>query len=471
MFNRRGLSLGLAVLALGVSDSVAHAQPSPASFTGSWNGMLDLGAAKLTLVLHVSADPDGGFQGTMDSPDQGAMGIPASEVVVEGRTLRFAVAPLGVSIAAELSEDGDTLTGRFSQGPTEIPVTFSRGEAAAPDRPQNPSLPLPYRSEEVTVPNSGADITLAGTLTLPAGTGPFPAVVLVSGSGPQDRDESLLGHKPFLVLSDHLTRAGIAVLRYDDRGVGGSTGDFSASTSEDFASDALAAVDFLRTRRDVATVGIVGHSEGGLVGPMAAALSDAVGFVVMLAGPGITGAEIIELQSRLIARAEGATDEMVQLNAAVQAKMFQILQKEPDAARAEPLLKAALTEAAASLPEEESTPAAIDAQVRQVNSPWFRYFLTYDPRPTLARVKVPVLALNGSLDLQVPAEVNLREVGAALQEGRNPDFTTRELPGLNHLFQQAETGAPSEYRTISETMNPVALEAVSGWILERFANR
>ena len=314
-------------------------------------------------------------------------------------------------------------------------------------------------------------VILAGTLTLPEGPGPFPGAVLVTGSGPQDRDETLFGHKPFLVLSDHLTRAGIAVLRYDDRGVGRSTGDFSVATSEDFTSDALAAVAFLKARKGVGGVGIVGHSEGGIVGPLAAVRSDAVAFVVMLAGPGIPGCEIIQLQSELINRAEGAPEEVIRLNKDTQARLFAIVDGEPDPRAALPLLRSALERASAALPQGGSTPQAIEAQIAQINSPWFRFFLTYDPRPTLEAVTVPVLALNGSLDLQVPAEVNLHEVGAALAKGQNPDATTRLLPGLNHLFQQAETGSPSEYARIPETMNPVALEAVSSWILERLGSR
>jgi hypothetical protein len=284
-----------------------------------------------------------------------------------------------------------------------------------------------------------------------------------------------MGHKPFLVLADHLTRKGIAVLRYDDRGVGGSTGSFPIATSEDFTSDALEAVAFLKDRSDVGAVGIAGHSEGGLIGPMAAARSADVAFVVMLAGPGLPGDEILYLQGALIARAEGASDAQAAANLEIQKRLFAIVRAQPDTAAAAQELRHALQEAVATLPaetrrqmESELAPAALEAQVRQVNSPWFRFFLTYDPRPTLERVRVPVLALNGSLDLQVPAEENLRGVGEALKRGGNADVTTRLLPGLNHLFQTARTGGPSEYATITETMSPTALEAVSSWILERF---
>lgn len=478
---RSALLPALFVLATAVPFPPLGAQvsPGPQAFQGVWSGTLDVGAAKLRLVFHVSAAAGGALSGTMDSPDQGAAGIPATSVSAQGSTLRFAVANIGMTYEGTLSADGTKLEGTFTQGAARVPLTLTRGDAPPPpERPQNPKPPLPYRVEDVAVPNATAGVRLAGTLTLPEGPGPFPAVVLVSGSGPQDRDESLMGHKPFLVLADHLTRKGIAVLRYDDRGVGKSTGRFSAATSEDFTSDALAAVAFLKARADMGTVGIAGHSEGGLIGPLAASRSPDVGFVVMLAGPGVPGDEILYAQGALITRAEGASEAQAAASRKIQEAMFAVIRAQPDSAAAVTELQHALQQAMAALPqdirsgmESELTPAALDAQIRQVNSPWFRFFLTYDPRPTLEKVRVPVLALNGSLDLQVPAESNLHEVEAALKRGGNADVTARLLPGLNHLFQTAHTGSPSEYAQITETMSPVALEAVSSWILERFARR
>jgi pimeloyl-ACP methyl ester carboxylesterase len=469
-----------AVLACGffVPPRGAAAQgPGAERYVGTWEGVLDVGSARLRLVLHVRRAGDGSMSGTLDSPDQGASEIPATEVSVSGGALRFVVASIGMTYTATLQPDGVRMAGTFVQGAAELPLELARSsedagtEATPPRRPQNPKPPLPYAEEEVVVPSEhGA--TLAGTLTVPPGAGPFPAAVLVSGSGAQDRDETVFGHKPFLVLSDHLTRQGIAVLRYDDRGVGSSTGDFATATSEDFATDALAAVAFLKARADIGPVGIVGHSEGGLVGPMAAARSDDVDYVVMMAGPGLTGEEIVILQGQLIARAQGAPEASIRTNAETQRRLFEIVRTEPDTAVAASRLRVALAEPIAGLPEDQraqaGSPEALEAQVRQVNSPWFRFFLTYDPRPTLERVRVPILALNGENDLQVPAEADLREVEAALRRGGNPDATTRLLPGLNHLFQTSATGSPADYGTIEETMAPAALDAVSAWILERF---
>lgn len=469
-----GIALALLLTSLATAPAMAQEQPDEV-LVGTWEGELDTGAAKLPIVFHIQRGEDGSLSATMDSPAQGAFGIPVSSVSLEDRAVTLEIAAVGGGYTGTLSDDGSAIEGTWSQGPASLPLNVTKSEggaAGAPSRPQEPTLPLPYRVEEVTVPNGEAGVELAGTLTLPEGDGPFPAAVLVSGSGPQDRDEALMGHRPFYVLSDHLTRQGIAVLRYDDRGVGGSTGDFATATSEDFASDALAAVAWLRQRPEIdpEAVGIVGHSEGGLVGPMAAVRSTDVAYVVMLAGPGLPGADILMAQGELIAKAMGTPDSVVALNTRTQKRMIDAVMGEPDRDDAAALLRGILDEAIATLPAEarEQAEQTKETQIAQINSPWFRYFLSYDPRPTLRRLRVPVLALNGEKDLQVPWEANLEAIEQALREGGNPDFTVRMLPGLNHLFQTADTGAPAEYGMIEETMSPVALEAVSDWILERF---
>jgi pimeloyl-ACP methyl ester carboxylesterase len=282
----------LAAFAMGPSG--ASAQDS--SVVGTWRGTLVAGPQQLDIVFHLDVTDEGTLSGSMDVPAQGATGIPLTTVSVEDGTLRLTFpVPGGGAYEGTLSADGRTVSGTFTQAGQPFPMELSRSDRAPsrPARPQEPTLPVPYVVEDLSFDNAVGGVTLAGTLTLPEGDGPFPAAVLVSGSGPQDRDESLLGHKPFLVLADHLTRHGIAVLRYDDRGVGGSSGDFSAATSEDFADDALAGIAHLANdpRIDADAIGIVGHSEGGIVGPMAARHSNSVSYVVMLAGPGVTGLE------------------------------------------------------------------------------------------------------------------------------------------------------------------------------------
>jgi pimeloyl-ACP methyl ester carboxylesterase len=303
--------------------------------------------------------------------------------------------------------------------------------------------------------------------------------VLITGSGPQDRDETVAGHRPFLVLADHLTRHGVAVLRYDDRGFGESSGNFASATSNDFAADVLAAVAYLKTRNDIDAkrIGLMGHSEGGLVAPIVAAHSRDVAFVVLLAGPGVKGIDILLLQAEKIARAGGTPDRLIQLNQKAQRSLFAVAQEEQDTAVAARRMRAVMQMFIDSLTAEDRrtlgfTDAAsnslIETMVRQVNGPWFRYFLDYDPRGNLEHVTVPVLALNGEKDLQVPHEQNLPTIEAALRAGGNQDITIRLLPGLNHLFQTAKTGSPSEYAGIEETFAPAALDVISSWITQRF---
>jgi pimeloyl-ACP methyl ester carboxylesterase len=342
-----------------------------------------------------------------------------------------------------------------------------------PNRPQEPKPPLPYDAEDVTYSNPRANITLAGTLTRPRGGGPFPVVLLITGSGPQDRDETVMSHKPFLVLSDFLTRQGLAVLRVDDRGVGKSTGNFSASNSGDFADDVLAGIEYLKTRKDIdpKRIGLVGHSEGGIIAPIVAGKSKDVAFIVLLAGVGVPAEDLMVRQASLIMKANGATDDVVKVNETAQREMFAIVRAEKDPEVAGPKLREvgdALTKKLAALDPAlaEAGKAGIEGSVQMVNSPWFRYWLTFDPAATLKRVQVPVLALNGSRP-SGRSEQNLPAIEKALREGGNQDVTVEELPGLNHLFQSATTGSPAEYATIEETMAPVAMKKISDWILAR----
>jgi uncharacterized protein len=347
-------------------------------------------------------------------------------------------------------------------------IQDTTANGAALNRPQEPKKPYPYDEEEVAYENKRDGVKLAGTLTFPRGKGPFPAVLLITGSGPQDRDESLLGHKPFLVLADYLTRQGIAVLRVDDRGVGGSTGSVPNSTTENFAADVMAGVEFLRARKEIdpKQIGLIGHSEGGLIAPMVAAQNGDVAFIVLMAGAGLTGEEILYMQGAMIMKASGASAGQLAKQRATQESMFKILKEEKDPAAAEKRLREEMSK---SLTEEEKKKSeqTIAAHIKLANTPWFRYYLTLDPRPALRKVKCPVLALNGENDLQVSANENLREIGAALKAGGNNDVTIARLPKLNHLFQTSETGSPNEYIKIEETIAPVALKTIGDWILKR----
>jgi pimeloyl-ACP methyl ester carboxylesterase len=432
---------------------------------GTWSGTLEAGGMRLRLVLHLASRPQGGFAARIDSLDQGATGLPVDEVTLRDRTLSLRMRSLGASYTGTLGHDGNTISGEWIQGGA-LPLVFRRGAPPeAPRRPQEPRRPLPYREEDVTFQSAAAK--LAGTLTLPKGKGPFPAVVLLTGSGPQDRDGALAGHKPQLVLADHLTRQGIAALRYDDRGFGRSTGRFQSATTADLADDAQAGLALLRTRTEVdpRRAGLVGHSEGALVAALVASRTPDVGFVVLLAGTGVNGEAVLYEQGAQIARATGLSAEMAAQQKSVQQALFTIVKEESDSAAARRKLEAVLGPALAQLPPEQRA-AAVEARVEQALTPWLRAFLAYDPVPALRAVKCPVLALFGEKDLQVPPSQNAGPVEAALKEGGNADSVVRVLPGLNHLFQTATTGLPAEYGSIEETIAPAALTAVSDWIAQ-----
>lgn len=443
---------------------------------GLWLGTLQVqGGAELRILFNISTRPDGSVNVTMDSLDQRAKGIPVEVVTYKESKLHLGVKSVPGTFDGTLKEDGKTIEGEWKQSGLTLPLVLNIiDETPEIRREQDPVKPYPYDEEEIVYENEESGVKLAGTLTIPRSEGPFPAVILITGSGQQNRDEEILGHRPFLVLSDYLTRRGIAVLRVDDRGIGGSTGNFSQATTEDFAGDVLAGIEYLKSREEIdpTRVGLIGHSEGGLIAPLVAVESLDVAFIVMMAGPGLTGEEILYLQSDLIARAEGADNETIARNDALMKSMYSVVKEEQNNTIAAEKLRKLLTDELANMSEEERqnsgySEASLDAQVQALLSPWMRHFLTYDPGPTLMEVKCPVLAINGEKDLQVPPEENLQAIEEALKAGGNEDYTVKELSGLNHLFQTAQTGSPSEYAKIEETISPAALELIGGWILER----
>lgn len=341
-------------------------------------------------------------------------------------------------------------------------------------RPQEPLKPYPYLSEEVTFQNTQASITLAGTLTLPSAEGNYPAVILISGSGAQNRDEEISGHRPFLIIADHLTKNGIAVLRYDDRGIGKSTGDFRAATTVDFAADVASAVAYLKTRKEINKdkIGLIGHSEGGIVAPMVASSSEDVSFIVLLAAPGIEIKKVLMMQQELIPRALGASESDVQKSIAISEKAFQMISTTDDRQTLKADLAKLIEENYDNIPAKLRPPKMTKEQIvamqsDMLSSPWYQNLLNYDPAPTLEKVTCPVLALNGEKDIQVTPKENLTGISDALKKGGNINVTIKELPNLNHLFQECETGSLMEYETIEQTFSPVALRETSDWILKK----
>jgi len=433
---------------------------------GDWHGELETPMGSLTLVIRIKTTDSGELIGTLESPDQApGAEMPLTTIEVEGQNLEFTLAAANIRYEA-IWEDGSWV-GTFHQG-GQLPLTLEPGlpEPRA-KKPQEPDGPLPYDSIGATIENPYAEgVTLAGTLTTPRGDGPFPGVVLITGSGPQDRDQSLMGHKPFLVLADQLTRRGIAVLRYDDRGFGHSTGQFAGATSTDFALDARAALEFLRRHPKVRTdaVGFVGHSEGGMIAPLVVEAGGDPNFLVLLAGPGTDLVQLLVSQSRLMGLAEGEDAETLDRREPLLRDLFEATANsetvEQAIERLEDLLTDEMVQVLGATPEQR--PLVIEA----LSAPWMRALLKHDPAGALSKVRVPVLALNGSLDLQVPARENLGAIANALRE--NLDTTTTELPGLNHLFQPATTGALSEYAQIETTFDPDTIELIATWINSRF---
>jgi len=481
VWKQGGMSLPLMLKRTeGISETKKPAEPKTApspgkeGIEGMWMGTLSFSGTELRVVFHISKNAEGKLTATLDSPDQGAKDIPVEEVTFQNNHLHINAKSIGGIYEGDMQEGKPGIDGKWTQGGMSIPLVLERIDKV-PElvRPQEPKPPYPYIEKEVTYENKKAGITLAGTLTLPSAGAPFPAVLLITGSGAEDRDETVFGHRPFLVLADYLTRRGIAVLRVDDRGVGKSTGTTAKATSQDFAGDALAGVEYLKSLKEINPnqIGLLGHSEGGIIAPMVAIQSPDVAFIVMMAGTGLTGEKILYLQSALIYKAEGVSDETIAKDRKLKEKIFAVIKQESDTAAAAKKMRQLMTDAMAQMDEKEKqalsySPEMVDMSIQQLLIPWFRYFLTYDPAPTLMKVKCPVLAINGEKDLQVPPKENLTAIDEVLKAGGNPDVTVKELPGLNHLFQKAETGSPSEYAKIEETISPEALDMIGNWIIE-----
>ena len=429
---------------------------------GVWSGSI---ANSLRVIVQFNKPADGQWEATLSVPAQNLV-TRVENVTVTPEKIGFALPRLKASYAATWNEQDQSWQGAWTQGRT-TPLNLKRTtlEASKPKRPQEDAIAArtpDYSSNEVGFDNDAAKVKLAGTFTVPQGKGPFPAVVLVHGSGPINRDSEVLGHKTFLVLADHLSRQGIAVLRYDKRGVGKSTGNRSEATTLDLAADAEAAVRFLRSRPEVDTrrIGVIGHSEGGLIAPLLASRDPGLAFVVMLAGPGVRGDRLLPEQLALTARARGAPEQAIAKDRVLNQALFAAMVTEPS-------LEAARAKAGLILAEAErkgDLPAGMGASaLERFGTPWFRALLSHEPTPVLQAVRQPILVLNGERDLQVPADMNLSAIRTALQG--NKRAVIKELPGLNHLFQTSQTGAIGEYGEIEETFAPAALETIGRWIV------
>lgn len=437
---------------------------------GVWQAALETHGMRLRLQLHVSHDVDKQLIAALDSLDQGVSGLPANRLSLKEGVFHFEVPAVAGVFEGVLDAAKKTLSGNWSQTGADAALQFKRSdEPLAVRRPQNPVSPIPYREEAITFSNSMAKVELAGTLTLPKGPGPFPAAILIAGSGPHDRDEALAGHRPFLIIADSLTRNGIAVLRYDKRGIGGSTGSVDNSTTLDFAADVQAAISYLKSRKeiDAKRIGLLGHSEGAMIAPYVANHAQDISWLVLLAPPATPGEETLINQSNLIGQVGGLTEGQLLASLTFDREAYDLVRKQGnDPAATAAKLKSMLKESGldAAMP-----PAALETQLRMLTSPWFRFFLDYDPVPELRALKTPTLALYGQKDLQVPVKFNMAPFKQALESAGNKDFDVKELPELNHLFQHAYSGSPAEYAAIEETFAPEALRILSDWIARHAA--
>ncbi len=435
---------------------------------GNWKGKIKTQGIELTIVFHFE-ETENGLKATMDSPDQKTFGIPVNSISYVDSELKLEIINLNITYTGK-SENEDNIIGNFVQGGQSLPLnllkdtTYETVKVRKKLRPQEPSKPYPYFSEEVIFKNEVDNIILSGTLTLPQKSENFPAVILVSGSGPQNRDEEIFEHKPFLILSDYLTKKGIAVLRYDDRGIAESTGEYSSATTFDFANDAEAAINYLKTRNEIdqSHIGIIGHSEGGVIAPIIASKNNEIDFIILLAGSGLRGDKLLLLQKESIERQMGISEMAIEYNQKLFSGAYELIL---DTNIESSVLKDTLTEYFTSNYEKVLQTNQIKILTNQLTASWLVNFFRLDPKSYLEKVKCSVLALNGDKDLQVPSKENLKAIQTAFEKGGNKNITIKELAGLNHLFQECETGSLNEYKEIEQTISPLALDEISKWIL------
>jgi pimeloyl-ACP methyl ester carboxylesterase len=456
-----------------------------AQIKGNWYGILNAMGTKLPIGFEISTTDDG-YSAMMTSPSQTTAKIPAS-ISFDGQKVSLKVTVVGATFDGVL--DGKQMKGVFAQANMDFSMTFYRyrpqgypieeGPITITRREQDPT-DFPYERIAVNYPGGAEGVTMAGELTVPSKGKPKALIVLVSGSGPQDRNVymgSQINHSPFLVLSDYLTRQGYGVLRYDDRGVAESTGDFNAATSDDFALDALAAVQYLRAREELTgvAIGIAGHSEGGMIAPVVAARDEKLDFVILLAAPGVSIDSLMLDQRRQVGLAMGHPEALILRDEPALRAAYAWIKDNPELSQEDyveglyEVFEAQLKNLPPALQKSIVDPKAFNAQyVNALSSPWMRRFIAFEPKDFLQRLTIPVLAINGLKDSQVDGLMNLNAISMAMAVSGNKDATIVPLLGLNHLFQPADTGAPTEYGTIETTFDPAALKVIGNWLKERY---
>lgn len=446
-------------------------------YVGDWQGTINVGV-KLRIVFHIKED-GGTLKSTADSPDQAAFGMKCDTTIVSADSIRIKMGKVNAVFEGKLNNDS-TIEGRFIQGQS-IPLILHRSTgnivtASEYKRPQTPRPPFPYKSEDLEYKNADNSLQYGATITIPEGKGPFPAALLITGSGPQDRNETLMGHQLFAVLADALTKNGFVVLRVDDRGIGKSTGKFSDATSADFANDVNTGFDYLLSRPEVdkKKAGLIGHSEGGMIAPMVASSRKDVDFIVLLAGPGVKIDQLMAEQNAAILRSAGVSDSAINSYVPLYKKLMNIISAAPDTASASVQATIAMQQwvdttntsilKELGFPTAEARQQLVKNLVNGFSGKWFKYFISYDPQPYLQKLNTKVLALNGDKDLQVIASSNLAGIESALKKSKSKTFTVRKMPGLNHLFQTCNHCTIQEYVELEETFSPSAIKEINEWL-------
>lgn len=440
--------------------------------SGVWHGKAKTPDNKEILFVFLFESNDNGFTSTMAVPTFNVSEIKPKSITFKDGKLSIDGSNIGMNYEGAWNETTNQFEGTYTEGGVLLALNLKKGNPEMPkiNRPQEPVKPYPYYEEEVVFENTEAGIQLSGTFTKPNEKGKYPVVILISGSGRHDRDGSMMTHRPFLVLSDYLTRKGIAVLRYDDRGFGKSTGDFSKATTADFAQDVLSAVRYLKSRADIETkkIGLIGHSEGGIIAPLAANQTSDISFIVTLAATGIPGSEVAVMQSKSLRPFPVPDEDEFEKNVRISLKIA-VSDEEISKKRNELTIhnNAYLAPILKSLgASEENISTFVEKETESVLKPWNTYFYNYNPAKEFEKLSVPMLSLNGSKDTQVNASINQNAIRNALIKGGNKKYKIVSLENLNHLFQECKTGNIKEYKEIEQTISPIALKEISNWILE-----
>jgi pimeloyl-ACP methyl ester carboxylesterase len=435
---------------------------------GYWRGVIQAGGRKFTFVFTFSADSQKGIQGSLDLPEQSEQNIPVDEIKVTENKIYLDMKRIQRKYEGEIGADKNRIVGLYirSDG-TRIPLTLEKTDSAfSMKRPQMPRPPYPYKEDPIVIVNTDDQTKLAGTLTIPDGAGPFPAIILISGSGAQDRDETVFGHKPFLVLADYLARWGAAVLRCDDRGAGESGGEHLAATTAVRAADVGWMIDDLLARKEIdrKRIFLLGHSEGSVIAGLAASRKPLAAGIILLGAPGLSIEENLYLQNTLLRKAEGASDAAIAQANILQRRIFSVVKEVTDDEEARAKLRGIYS---SNMYERltDGQKKSIDERIATLLTPYFRDIIKSEPSIPLSKVTCPVLVIIGEKDLQCPPKDNIPALEKALRAGGNQKFRVIEMDGLNHLLQRSTSGSMSEYASIEETISPQALTAISDWLL------